>query len=130
MKSSVNKSNVSLLTTFLLLISSPCLVNADFTVGGNWDVVSSFWCGPLVVDSDLDGEKEIIITDESTIRIYDPDGNLERTINLPEDLYNNGYRFRSIPSVGQLNETDHLEIVVTCVNNNNFLVSCQASIVG
>jgi len=124
MKSAVLKALFCHLVGISVLFFIPCIILADFSVGGEWDVTDSHWCGPLVVDIDGDGEEEIIITDATTIRIYSPDSEGENpdpiaTIDLDDigDLVAEGYRFRSIPSVGQLNETDNLEIVACCVNN-------------
>jgi len=124
MKSAALKALLSLLTGVSVLFFIPCVTLADFSVGGEWDVTDSYWCGPLVVDINGDGEKEIIITDATTIRIYSPDSEGENpdpiaTIDLNDigDLVWEGYRFRSIPSVGQLNESANLEIVACCVRN-------------
>ena len=117
------KTNVKLIIIIMISVCIPGVIHADFTVEGNWNVTNSYWCGPLVVDVDNDGEKEIIITDATSIRIYSPDGGDPiRTINLPQALINAGYKFRSIPSAGQLNDNENLEIVASCVNDEGVIV--------
>ncbi len=90
---------------------------SPLTIDGDWtDMLYSHWAGPLVVQLDGDGAKEIIVTDNTTVKVYEIEGDdisLNFSITLDGDLQEEGYKIHSIPSVGDLTGNGENEIVFT-----------------
>ncbi|MDP8241039.1 MAG: hypothetical protein P9X24_18260, partial [Candidatus Hatepunaea meridiana] len=121
----INKLIVILLTVLVIILAPEFLQaeDSEFTIQGEWLEENAIWSGPLVVDLNNDGEKEIIIIDESRIRVYEHDAEGENpdpciTLYIP-DQYEH-YQFFCIPSVGNLDDDDFLEIVAVCGHKGTY----------
>ncbi len=112
-------SKTFILSVVLTLALTTC-VFSNFQVGGNWGMEYSTWSGSLVSDIDGDGDKEFIVTDATTIRVFPHDADDQNdvllTLEIPENYLNNWFMFRSIPSVGNLDNDDNIEIVAVACN--------------
>ncbi|MDP8237609.1 MAG: hypothetical protein P9X24_00835, partial [Candidatus Hatepunaea meridiana] len=130
MKERENVTNPIVIALFVLIliiffgVSSDCLAEDNLpgwpeVVNGAWQWGGQ-WYGPLIADIDPINEngKEIIVADQRSIQVYACDSdpfyeNLE-VFNIPENLWNAGYRMRGIPAVGDVTGDGYNDIVFLC----------------
>ncbi len=133
-----NSMTFILITTVLAVLMTTNLVTADPSSQSGWSekvitngfafAEGAYWCGPVIANLQPDNsEKEVVVAfntnTESVVKVYDFEGTeieLDPPIEIPENIFEAGYRIRSIPSVGDINGDGNLDIVFTCNHDSTF----------
>ena len=134
------KAVVAILTAIMFISLTPSYVRAIIDPilieDGDWGGDDAVWSGPVVADIDNDGVMEIIVTDATRIIVYqivDEDYVVLATFDLTEVgdivLPDGDFEFRCIPSVGNVDDDDDLEIVAVCSETPSKLEICLRAII-